>query len=76
MTGCLEPRWNRSRNVWRLCHYGWKVSSAKKEGWADEADKSISTIEQDQASIGMLLSWRVFIRHWFADLLLCPVTLT
>lgn len=40
------------------------VKSAKKDSWADEADKIISTIEKDQTMIGTLLARRVFIRHW------------
>lgn len=43
------------------------IKSAKKDGWAEEADKIISTIERDQASISMLLSRRVFTRHRCAD---------
>ena len=31
------------------------IKSTKKEGWAEEAGKSISTIEWDQASFGMQL---------------------
>ncbi|KAF8524191.1 hypothetical protein JB92DRAFT_3081791 [Gautieria morchelliformis] len=39
------------------------IKSAKKDGWADEAERIISTIERDQATIGTLLARRVFIRH-------------
>lgn len=39
------------------------VKTAQKEGWADEADKIVGTIERDQALIATLLARRVFIRY-------------
>ncbi|KIJ55199.1 hypothetical protein M422DRAFT_151099 [Sphaerobolus stellatus SS14] len=39
------------------------VKAAQKEGWQDEADKIVVSIEKDQAAIASLLSRRVFIRH-------------
>ncbi|KAF8573329.1 hypothetical protein K439DRAFT_1375705 [Ramaria rubella] len=39
------------------------IKSAQKDGWVEEADKIISTIERDQATISALLARRVFIRH-------------
>lgn len=39
------------------------VKAAKKDNWADEADRIVGTIERDQAMITTLLSRRVFIRH-------------
>jgi sorting nexin-8 len=41
------------------------VKNARKDGWAEEADRIISAIEKDQATIGTCLARRVFIRHWW-----------
>lgn len=38
------------------------IKKAQKEGWQDEADKILSSIEQDQATIAAQLNRRVFIR--------------
>ncbi|KAJ7442301.1 hypothetical protein FB451DRAFT_1297735, partial [Mycena latifolia] len=38
------------------------VKAAQKDGWQDEVDRYVATIEKDQASIAAQLSRRVFIR--------------
>jgi sorting nexin-8 len=40
------------------------VKGAQKEGWQEEADRIIGSIEKDQASIASQLHRRVFIRAW------------
>lgn len=39
------------------------IKNARKEGWAAEADKVLSSIELDQSAIASALARRVFIRH-------------
>ena len=41
------------------------VKAAQKDGWQDEADKFVASIEKDQATIASQLSRRVFIRAWY-----------
>jgi sorting nexin-8 len=43
------------------------IKHAKKDGWAVEADKVMTSIELDQGAITSALSRRVFIRHWWGD---------
>jgi sorting nexin-8 len=40
------------------------VKSAQKDGWQDEAERLVGSIEKDQATIAAQLSRRVFIRAW------------
>ncbi|KAJ8469126.1 hypothetical protein ONZ45_g16999 [Pleurotus djamor] len=40
------------------------IKSAKKEGWEEEADKLVVSIERDQATIATQLARRVFVRAW------------
>ncbi|KAF8517893.1 hypothetical protein BU17DRAFT_49345 [Hysterangium stoloniferum] len=39
------------------------VKAKQKENWADEAERIVSTIERDQATVAALLARRVFVRH-------------
>lgn len=41
------------------------VKAAMKDGWQDEADRLLASIERDQATIAAQLSRRVFIRAWY-----------
>ena len=41
------------------------IKAVKKEGWADEADRIAGMIEKDQATIGVQLNRRLFIRAWY-----------
>lgn len=41
------------------------IKAAQKDGWQDEADKFVASIEKDQAAIAAQLSRRVFIRAWY-----------
>lgn len=40
------------------------VKAAGKDGWQDEADKIVGSIEKDQASITAQMHRRVYIRAW------------
>lgn len=40
------------------------VKAAQKEGWQDEAERLVGSIEKDQATVAAQLSRRVFIRAW------------
>lgn len=40
------------------------IKAAQKDGWQDEADKMIGSIEKDQVSIAAQLHRRVFVRAW------------
>lgn len=41
------------------------VKAAQKEGWQDEVERHITSIEKDKATIAAQLSRRVFIRAWY-----------
>lgn len=41
------------------------IKSAQKEGWQEEAEKLVSAIERDQATIAAQLARRIFIRAWY-----------
>jgi len=43
------------------------IKAVQKEGWQDEADRIVGTIEKDQATIVSQLNRRVFIRSWYVD---------
>jgi sorting nexin-8 len=40
------------------------VRDAQKDGWGNEAEKLVQTIEADQATIAAQLNRRVYIRAW------------
>jgi hypothetical protein len=40
------------------------VKAGQKDGWQDEVERYVATIEKDQATIAAQLSRRVFIRAW------------
>ena len=40
------------------------IKAAQKDGWQEEVDRMIGSIEKDQATITSQLHRRVFIRSW------------
>jgi sorting nexin-8 len=41
------------------------VKAAQKEGWQDQVEQFVASIEKDQATIAAQLSRRVFVRAWY-----------